>query len=43
MVTHLLDARSRVVNDVHGTSIPCPALVRTGAIAYADNRPTGRE
>lgn len=43
MVIHLLNAPTRVVNDVCVTPIPCPAIVRPIAVAGADNRPSGRE
>lgn len=43
MVIHLLNALARVVNGVSVTSIPCPAIVRTDAVACADSRPAGRE
>ncbi len=39
MVIHLLNAPTRVVNDVSVTSIPCPDNVRPSASACADDRP----
>lgn len=43
MVTHLLNARLRVVNDVPLASIPPSVKVSVCAPALRGNRPCGRE